>query len=448
MDKELRNKVDELHEDDAHEEIARLLEALPEEKRDYDWTCLLARAYNNLSREQEALKLLLSVQDQGQDDPLWHYRIGYTYYYLEREAEALREFERSQELDPDDEDTAMFVDWCKKVLRAKEQEGVEQFHTIKYTNEEYAAVMEHIEQHFGPVENVFMEIVSPDIKVNVAICPPCEAHDYYVLCTVGMGARRMNVPSELEEEGLDRAEVMIALPPDWRITEPDERWYWPIRWLKILARLPGNQDTWLGWGHTVPSNEQFTENPDIAGVMLVRPQAFGTESMVCQLPGGKKINFYQVITLYNDEIDFKLRNGAKALLDYMSDDAIEVVDLHRESVCKYVQVKDFAIPQENILPLLRNWSGPRGCLATDRILVEGARVGYMYREEPKFSGDSGWRFLAGDEDEAYLRDSQNSDVYDLNTLCNYDSDILPFLSYPIGSTFERDQDGYLTQIWD
>ena len=147
-------------------------------------------------------------------------------------------------------------------------------------------------------------------------------------------------------------------------------------------------------------------------------------------------------------MDFKLRNGASALLDYMGDEVMEVIDLHRESVCKYVQVKDYAIPTENIRLMLRSWDGPAGCLATDRILVDGARVGYMYREKPDFEEDSGWRFLAGDETEEYLADIQNSDVYDLNTLCNYDSDILPFLNYPVGSAFERDEWGHFTEIRD
>ena len=62
--------------------------------------------------------------------------------------------------------------------------------------------------------------------------------------------------------------------------------------------------------------------------------------------------------------------------------------------------------------------------------------------------DSGWRFLSGDESDDYLSDPQNSDVYDLNTICNYDTDIIPFLSYPAGSAFERDLDGHFILLDD
>ena len=39
------------------------------------------------------------------------------------------------------------------------------------------------------------------------------------------------------------------------------------------------------------------------------------------------------------------------------------------------------------------------CLATDKITVDGMQVGYMYRDYPHDEKDSGWRFIAGVEDE-------------------------------------------------
>jgi hypothetical protein len=34
-----------------------------------------------------------------------------------------------------------------------------------------------------------------------------------------------------------------------------------------------------------------------------------------------------------------------------------------------------------------------GCIATDKITVDGLKVGYMYREETDDGLDSGWRFF-------------------------------------------------------
>lgn len=189
-----------------------------------------------------------------------------------------------------------------------------------YTEEEMEAVEGHIQQYFGEVENVFHEIVSPDIHVDICIVPPTEERDYYTLVTMGMGAHRMNVPEELAEYKLERAELAIALPADWKLDQEsikDERWYWPIRLLKSLARLPINCDSWLGHGHTVENREPFADNTKLCTATLIGPQDTEDGSEVCTLPGGEEVNFYQVIPLYADELDYKLEHDADALLNKM-----------------------------------------------------------------------------------------------------------------------------------
>ena len=189
-----------------------------------------------------------------------------------------------------------------------------------YTEKEMEAVEGHIEQYFGKFENVFHEIVSPDIHVDICMVPPTEERDYYTLVTMGMGAHRMNVPEELAEYTLERAELAIALPADWKLDQEsmkDEKWYWPIRLLKSLARLPINCDSWLGHGHTVENREPFADNTKLCTATLIGPQDTEDGSEVCTLPGGEEVNFYQVIPLYEDELDYKLEHDVDALLNKM-----------------------------------------------------------------------------------------------------------------------------------
>ncbi len=92
-----------------------------------------------------------------------------------------------------------------------------------------------------------------------------------------------------------------------------------------------------------------------------------------------------------------------------------------------------------------------GCIATDRITVDGCIVGFMYREEPNPNNpDSGWRFMAGDEDDDYMNNPENHAVYQVNTICNYDSDIIQFLDAPPGTAFIRDKTGkfILDEGWE
>lgn len=78
-----------------------------------------------------------------------------------------------------------------------------------------------------------------------------------------------------------------------------------------------------------------------------------------------------------------------------------------------------------------------GCIATDRITVDGLTVGYMYRGEPNNDLDSGWHFFGGDESQDYIDDLNNSSVYDVNTIANYDQSIIPYLEFPIGVELEK-----------
>ena len=189
-----------------------------------------------------------------------------------------------------------------------------------YTEEEMEAVEGHIQQYFGDFESVFHELNSPDIHVDICMVPPSEKRNYYTLVTMGMGAHRMNVPEELAEYKLERAELAIALPKDWKLKQEDmkdERWYWPIRLLKSLARLPIASDTWLGWGHTMDNQEPFAPDTELCAAILTGPQGTEDGSEFCTLPGGEEINFYQVIPLYRDELEYKLAHDADALLDKM-----------------------------------------------------------------------------------------------------------------------------------
>lgn len=107
-----------------------------------------------------------------------------------------------------------------------------------------------------------------------------------------------------------------------------------------------------------------------------------------------------------------------------------------------METKKYCIATENIRPLLTDWEGFEGCLISDRITVDGCKVGYMYRDEPDSNyPDSGWCFLAGDETEEYLDNPGNSGAFSLNTACNFDEDIIPLLNSPCGSAFYRDKKG-------
>ncbi|NBB19035.1 DUF2185 domain-containing protein [Runella sp. CRIBMP] len=96
--------------------------------------------------------------------------------------------------------------------------------------------------------------------------------------------------------------------------------------------------------------------------------------------------------------------------------------------------KDFKLKAEEIVELVPAMGG---CFATNKITVEGMKVGYMYREESDEQMDSGWSFFSGTEDQEYVDNPDNLMIYNVNTIANYDRAIIPYLDYPYGSELER-----------
>ena len=96
--------------------------------------------------------------------------------------------------------------------------------------------------------------------------------------------------------------------------------------------------------------------------------------------------------------------------------------------------KQFRIKPQDIKPLI----DPMGsCLVSDQITVDGNKVGFMYREESEEENDSGWRFLSGNETQDYIDDPNNSMIFEVNTVANYDPAIVPYLDSPAGVELER-----------
>ncbi|HAH25393.1 MAG TPA: DUF2185 domain-containing protein [Prolixibacteraceae bacterium] len=96
--------------------------------------------------------------------------------------------------------------------------------------------------------------------------------------------------------------------------------------------------------------------------------------------------------------------------------------------------KEFTVNAEEIQPLVKSIGF---ILATYKIIDGGEMVDFMYRDQPDFEGDSGWRFLSGSETQEYADNPDNWGIYDFNTLANHDKSITPYMDLPLGTALER-----------
>jgi hypothetical protein len=188
--------------------------------------------------------------------------------------------------------------------------------------------MEEIERHmarfFGEPETVFHEIVSDLVHLDVHIIPPGPGRDRWTLFTTGMSDLPMTTPEGAET--MRFAELILFLPNDWQVRlldvmppPPDlERWWWPVRWLKKLARLPHDYETWLGIGHTIPNGdppEPFAADTRLCCWLLLPPMNVPEEAHTVKLADGRTVNLYVLHALHPDEVTLKLERGTDALLD-------------------------------------------------------------------------------------------------------------------------------------
>jgi hypothetical protein len=211
------------------------------------------------------------------------------------------------------------------------------FTPAAYVSEGNYKILEaHYEQHLGP-STVWHELISDLIHIDLYMHPPTATRDYTVLTTIGMSALPMTAPPGAEEARF--AELMIALPASWPLTQEafeNEDHYWPLRWLKQLARLPHEYDTWLSYGHTVPNGdpaEPLAGNTRMSGVVLLPPINFGDDFTTATLEDGSPVHLWAVIPLYPEEMDLKLREGVDALFPGFEKNGVsELLDVGRPSV--------------------------------------------------------------------------------------------------------------------
>lgn len=82
--------------------------------------------------------------------------------------------------------------------------------------------------------------------------------------------------------------------------------------------------------------------------------------------------------------------------------------------------------------------GEKLALVSKKCLEPGSAVHWMYRQTPEREQDSGWRLFAGDEDEAYLNNSDHVRLMHVYSIMDQDPSLLEPFKGETGSAFERE----------
>jgi len=174
--------------------------------------------------------------------------------------------------------------------------------------------------------------------VDIIPIKPSKRLPYNILITMGMSALPMQVPPAYY--GPRYSELMIILPPDWKISQKfwrDKKYFWPFSILTKYARYPHANKTFLNCGHTITNGVppvSFAENTELSSVLIDKPRLFDEEFAYLETKD-KKVYFFTLIPIYEEERRFAIQFGSDELFRLFEiNNVSQVVDINRKNICK------------------------------------------------------------------------------------------------------------------
>lgn len=176
----------------------------------------------------------------------------------------------------------------------------------------------HVERCCGPVRRVLHEVISDLVHVDVLIADVAENHPYITLVTSGMS----DLPLKAKDGAPVRCELMIRVMANHELSKEafeDEANYWPIRKLKMLARMPHELDTFFAAGHTIATDPPTPVHPKSEFCALGLLEPIEEAARTLRTKDGLDIAFLQVVPLYREELEWKLKQPTLGALAELFD---------------------------------------------------------------------------------------------------------------------------------
>jgi len=196
----------------------------------------------------------------------------------------------------------------------------------------------HIARYIGEPEMVLHEIDSDIVHIDIHCVLPGKGRNFTTLVTSGMSDKSMITPVEASE--FRYAELVMYLPSTWPLDREHSRleeYYWPVRLLKDLTKMPHMLETWLGPGHTIANGEPaepYAANTRMCGSVLLEPVLEPTGFRSLKASPVKTINYLLVFPLYKEEMIFTMKYGMDMLLERLEKKRISpILNICRESLC-------------------------------------------------------------------------------------------------------------------
>ena len=202
----------------------------------------------------------------------------------------------------------------------------------------FEIIENHLDKYIGSCDEiiVFDEKKSPDFHLDVYWIRPDINRNFTILMTSGVSSMPLETP---EQQFSKYIELCILLPPNWDLK--DNNWKkpencWPIKLLKSIGRYPSQNNTWLGFGHTISTGEHII-GTKFMSVILLKSKSLPKNFQKIKYEKDM-IELYTIFPLYLEELNYKRKNGTNKLLELFDKENIDdIINIKRKNVCEKIK---------------------------------------------------------------------------------------------------------------
>ena len=246
--------------------------------------------------------------------------------------------------------------WYSKA--SADQQSIGKQHKIHTTNER-GKIENYLETQLGEPLTIIHDKGNHIVHIDIHVYPPTKDREFGLMVTSGMSERPMNAPpdawklwpidiSKVPEEKREvlsckYAELIVKLPPDWPLPQPDgklqnDEHLWVIEELHHLIYYVHRERQWFWDGHSMRSRDDgsltFAPNTKLAGWIFVYPPQMPPTFGMLKISESKVICFLQIVPVYIEEIQYAMQYNTRRLIDKFREVGIpDYIDINRKNTC-------------------------------------------------------------------------------------------------------------------
>ncbi len=200
-----------------------------------------------------------------------------------------------------------------------------------FRKKKYDNIKDYISNKIGNIHLSIPSQTNNDLEIEVEVVKPTKEKPYYILITNGLSKYEMKIPRHVETNSF--CELVIYLPADWKLFNPNINYYWPVKSLFEISKMIVNNYEWITFSSVISFKRKVSDNSSYNGFLFIT--GVDDEAVINE----KNISFYSLIPVYKEEISYAKQYGGERLFNDLVENGLvfpPIINIKRNN-----QKKDF-----------------------------------------------------------------------------------------------------------